>query len=108
MSELPRPIEEEEEDTERSERMSNLGSTPRSAGAAIAPPPSLQESSPAPESPSGPKPVPSFGGSSVAAKIMAKFGYKVCSWWKSLQLLGSLQKYTVLPCQQFTGRSGSG
>lgn len=73
MSELPRPIEEEEEE---SERMSNLGSTPRSGGAAIAPPPSLQESSPAAESPSGPKPAPSFGGGSVAAKIMAKFGYK--------------------------------
>lgn len=74
MSDMPRPIEEEEED---SERLTNMGSTPRTGGAAIAPPPSLQESTPASDPPSGAKPIPSFGGSSVAAKIMAKFGYKV-------------------------------
>lgn len=72
MSDLPGPIEEEEE----SERVGNLGSTPRSGGAAIAPPPSLQEPSSPSESSSGNKTVPTFGGSSVAAKIMAKFGYK--------------------------------
>lgn len=60
--------------------------TPRVGGVAIAPPPSLQESSPAPTTPPGPDgqklpPVSgekyglSFGGS-VAAKIMAKYGFK--------------------------------
>ncbi|KAK3908688.1 Splicing factor 45 [Frankliniella fusca] len=73
MSELPRPSEEEEEDADR---MANMGSTPRTGGAAIAPPPSLQEPSPQSEAPPGAKSVPSFGGGSVAAKIMAKFGYK--------------------------------
>lgn len=75
MSELSRPIEEEEEDTDR---IANLGATPRTGGAAIAPPPSLQEPSSPVDTSASPKPVPSFGGSSVAAKIMAKFGYKVC------------------------------
>lgn len=58
--------------------------TPRVGGVAIAPPPSLQESSVPPP----PVPVPdlsrmppggggsSFGGGSVAAKIMAKYGFK--------------------------------
>ncbi|XP_067002298.1 splicing factor 45 [Anabrus simplex] len=54
--------------------------TPRSQGVAIAPPPSLQESSMSPEAikmpqVSGEKYGMSFGGS-VAAKIMAKYGFK--------------------------------
>ncbi|XP_047114726.1 splicing factor 45 isoform X2 [Schistocerca piceifrons] len=60
--------------------------TPRVGGVAIAPPPSLQEPSPAPAAPpgadgqklpqvSGEKYGLSFGGS-VAAKIMAKYGFK--------------------------------
>lgn len=73
ISELSRPIEEEEEDTDR---VANLGTTPRTGGAAIAPPPSLQEPSPPAESSPMSKAVPTFGGGSVAAKIMAKFGYK--------------------------------
>lgn len=75
MPELSRPPAEEEEEDD--DRMANMSSTPRSGGAAIAPPPSLQEPSTPNEPPStGPKSVPSFGGGSVAAKIMAKFGYK--------------------------------
>jgi len=57
----------------------------RSGGAAIAPPPSLQEK---PRSPPvslvGPKSVGNtFEGGSVAAKIMAKFGYKVCKLFQT-------------------------
>lgn len=57
--------EEEEEMVER----------PRGGGVAIAPPPSLQESSPlsAPDT----QRVPAATGASVAAKIMAKYGFKV-------------------------------
>ena len=44
-------------------------SAPRTGGAAIAPPPSLQENVESKPS--------SFGGASVAAKIMAKYGFKV-------------------------------
>lgn len=56
----------------------------RVGGVAIAPPPSLQETTPPTESPrtpaaplSGDKYGLAFGGS-VAAKIMAKYGFKVC------------------------------
>lgn len=121
MSDLPRPIEEEEEDSERNERLLNLGSTPRSGGAAIAPPPSLQESSTAPESPSGGKGAPSFGGGSVAAKIMAKFGYKVCNiifkrniTTKAYKIMKNIihycrSPYIVFKCiVSFIGRTGSG
>lgn len=47
----------------------------RNAGAAIAPPPSLQESTPVilPQNPNITAP---YGSSSVAAKIMAKYGFK--------------------------------
>ena len=55
----------------------------RVGGVAIAPPPSLQESTPVNDSPRTPVPPVSgdkyglaFGGS-VAAKIMAKYGFKV-------------------------------
>ncbi|XP_049530463.1 splicing factor 45 [Anopheles darlingi] len=54
------------------------GQSRPSTGAAIAPPPSLQESSGAPL-PEGGSKVPqlaAYGGSSVAAKIMAKYGFK--------------------------------
>lgn len=53
-----------------------------SGGAAIAPPPSLQESSESqsPPAPTPPRPPPTTGlgytTSSVAAKIMAKYGFK--------------------------------
>ncbi|XP_028144116.1 splicing factor 45 [Diabrotica virgifera virgifera] len=47
-----------------------------SGGAAIAPPPSLQEpSDPVPIIPTKPQPASSYGGS-VAAKIMARYGFK--------------------------------
>lgn len=47
-----------------------------SGGVAIAPPPSLQESiDSAPILPSKPQPANSYGGS-VAAKIMARYGFK--------------------------------
>lgn len=59
----------------------------RSAGAAIAPPPSLtvETHSPPPPPQSLPTPAPAsagfsiggYGASSVAAKIMAKYGFKV-------------------------------
>ncbi|XP_046661203.1 splicing factor 45 [Homalodisca vitripennis] len=58
--------EEEEEETER-ER-------PRAGGVAIAPPPSLQEPSPSP--PVDTLRTPAACGASVAAKIMAKYGFK--------------------------------
>lgn len=69
-----------EEDSERSPPL-------RTGGAAIAPPPSLQETEPVSNSP--PPPLPTFekpekplvvggyGANSVAAKIMAKYGFKV-------------------------------
>lgn len=62
---------DEEDPTER---------TPRGGGVAIAPPPSLQESSPAPSldtSPARTSSNPPQYGASVAAKIMAKYGFKV-------------------------------
>lgn len=47
-----------------------------SGGVAIAPPPSLQESiEPAPILPNKPQPTNTYGGS-VAAKIMARYGFK--------------------------------
>lgn len=58
--------EEEEEIVER----------PRGVGVAIAPPPSLQESSPLPASGDTLR-SPAASGASVAAKIMAKYGFKV-------------------------------
>uniref|UniRef100_A0A1B6DNJ9 Splicing factor 45 n=2 Tax=Clastoptera arizonana TaxID=38151 RepID=A0A1B6DNJ9_9HEMI len=64
--------ESDSEDEEPSERI------PRGAGVAIAPPPSLQESSPAPldTSPARMTTNPPQYGASVAAKIMAKYGFK--------------------------------
>lgn len=47
----------------------------RVGGVAIAPPPSLQETSPAPAT--EPVRAPVASGASVAAKIMAKYGFKV-------------------------------
>lgn len=50
--------------------------TPRASGVAIAPPPSLQEpQESAPVFPNKPQ-SSTYGGSSVAAKIMAKYGFK--------------------------------
>lgn len=47
-----------------------------SGGVAIAPPPSLQEpSEPTPIIPNKPQPSSTYGGS-VAAKIMARYGFK--------------------------------
>ncbi|GBO04070.1 hypothetical protein AVEN_80665-1, partial [Araneus ventricosus] len=66
--ELDRPPREEEYEEERPRRVPG-------AGAAIAPPPSLMESSEKKE----PTPIPSTpftSGSSVAARIMAKYGFK--------------------------------
>lgn len=48
----------------------------RTAGAAIAPPPSLQESTPIIPFQSAGSTSSSYGSSSVAAKIMAKYGFK--------------------------------
>ncbi|GJQ69684.1 putative nucleic acid binding protein [Trypoxylus dichotomus] len=61
---------EEEEEMEPPAKSSRVGS-----GAAIAPPPSLQEhqESPPPMKATAPS---TYGGSSVAAKIMAKYGFK--------------------------------
>lgn len=66
---LGRWAEEEEEEP--------VPKQPRPAGGvAIAPPPSLQESSePLPIIPNKPQPSASYGGS-VAAKIMARYGFK--------------------------------
>ncbi|XP_026319952.1 splicing factor 45 [Hyposmocoma kahamanoa] len=59
--------------------------TKRSAGVAIAPPPSLTSETPSPPPPVVPPPAPisspgfslgGYGASSVAAKIMAKYGFK--------------------------------
>lgn len=46
-----------------------------SGGVAIAPPPSLQEPEPTPILPAK-QPISTYGGASVAAKIMAKYGFK--------------------------------
>ncbi|KAJ2947830.1 hypothetical protein O0L34_g9617 [Tuta absoluta] len=70
------PMQPEEEEQEEI--------TKRAAGAAIAPPPSLTQETPTPPPPSLPTPpTPSagfslggYGASSVAAKIMAKYGFK--------------------------------
>ncbi|CAK1539944.1 unnamed protein product [Leptosia nina] len=68
------PMQPEEEEAEEISK--------RAAGAAIAPPPSLTTETPSPPPPSAPlTPTPSFslggyGASSVAAKIMAKYGFK--------------------------------
>ncbi|XP_060805947.1 splicing factor 45 [Amyelois transitella] len=71
------PMQPEEEEAEEI--------TKRSVGAAIAPPPSLtvESASPPPPPPVVPVPTPSpgfslggYGASSVAAKIMAKYGFK--------------------------------
>lgn len=51
-------------------------SSQRSAGAAIAPPPSLQESTPIIPALQNTNASNSYGGGSVAAKIMAKYGFK--------------------------------
>ncbi|KAK9753395.1 RNA recognition motif [Popillia japonica] len=62
---------EEEEEMEPPAKVSRVGS-----GAAIAPPPSLQEpQETTPPSKSAP-PASTYGGTSVAAKIMAKYGFK--------------------------------
>lgn len=64
-------------EADEEEPRQELPKTPRASGAAIAPPPSLQESviePPAP-SPSTP-PGNTYGASSVAARIMAKYGFK--------------------------------
>jgi len=75
----------------------NLFGAPRSAGVAIAPPPSLVESSPPANTEVAPPPkVASFGGSSVAAKIMAKYGFKVSRWTKS-RALKSREERMVTP-----------
>lgn len=72
-----------EEDTERSPPA-------RIGGAAIAPPPSLQESEPPSpptpslqifEKPEKPIVVGGYGANSVAAKIMAKYGFKVSFYY---------------------------
>lgn len=60
-----RESDSEEEEIER----------PRAGGVAIAPPPSLQEPSPPPSLEPTPRPGQAFGAS-VAAKIMAKYGFK--------------------------------
>ncbi|KAB7507937.1 Splicing factor 45 [Armadillidium nasatum] len=64
-----RELEEEEEERDRPRRNN------RASGAAIAPPPSLDDTPPNVPMPQAPK---SFGGvgGSVAAKIMAKYGFK--------------------------------
>ncbi|CAK1601959.1 unnamed protein product [Parnassius mnemosyne] len=71
------PMQPEEEEAEEISK--------RAAGAAIAPPPSLtaETASPPPPPPSAPVTAPSagfsiggYGASSVAAKIMAKYGFK--------------------------------
>ncbi|CAH0557080.1 unnamed protein product [Brassicogethes aeneus] len=60
------------------EDMEPIQKQPRpSGGAAIAPPPSLQEPlEPVPLFPNKPQPSTSYGASSIAAKIMAKYGFK--------------------------------
>lgn len=72
MSNIAAAINSGERDEERT------SFRPNNAGAAIAPPPSLQESQP--EIPPPPPPKPSlnqgYTTSSVAAKIMAKYGFK--------------------------------
>ncbi|KAJ0182566.1 hypothetical protein K1T71_001935 [Dendrolimus kikuchii] len=71
------PMQPEEEEAEEISK--------RAAGVAIAPPPSLtvETPSPPPQPPAAPTPTPSagfsiggYGASSVAAKIMAKYGFK--------------------------------
>ncbi|KAI4465801.1 splicing factor 45 spf45 [Holotrichia oblita] len=62
---------EEEEEMEPPAKSSRVGS-----GAAIAPPPSLQEPQEAAPSSKSAPPVSTYGGTSVAAKIMAKYGFK--------------------------------
>lgn len=59
--------DEEEEEAPRPQR---------SGGVAIAPPPSLQESKPEINIPIASPNNISFAGSAVAAKIMAKYGFK--------------------------------
>lgn len=76
---------DEEEAYERSSPPSGSDRQgPRSGGAAIAPPPSLQESTPiipafANLMAAGGKDAAAYGSNSVAAKIMAKYGFKVRS-----------------------------
>lgn len=71
---------DEEEDYQRSSPPSGSSQSSRGGGAAIAPPPSLQESTPIipafANMPASGKDV-SYGSNSVAAKIMAKYGFKV-------------------------------
>ncbi|RZF48542.1 hypothetical protein LSTR_LSTR011157 [Laodelphax striatellus] len=52
------------------------GGVPRGAGVAIAPPPSLQQDANPPPTPEPPAQSPKVYGASVAAKIMAKYGFK--------------------------------
>lgn len=63
----------------RSEDLDDYKKSPpaqRSVGAAIAPPPSLQESTPIIPALQNPNAASSYGSGSVAAKIMAKYGFK--------------------------------
>lgn len=62
---------------EEEEEEPRIEAKPRtSTGVAIAPPPSLQEAVEIPSVASLAQPAPSYGASSVAAKIMAKYGFK--------------------------------
>ncbi|XP_044268303.1 splicing factor 45 [Tribolium madens] len=62
---------------EEDEEMEPVQAKPRASGVAIAPPPSLQETAePTPIFPNKPPTPAANFGSSVAAKIMAKYGFK--------------------------------
>lgn len=80
----PRTNDEDDDDDTSATSGSGNNAAPRSVGAAIAPPPSLQESTPiipasaaaAAAAAAAAGKDANFGASSVAAKIMAKYGFR--------------------------------